>query len=778
MAASQEEILQQILEELREKDKGPGATGARNKELYKDLDYLKERAKNLTEGLKRANDKATSFSKMLSPIPGALAGVKDELDALDDALKKASSESERASIKAARDTLRDEAAKADSIENFKKTTKAVGDTFKLGAAGVGGFIKGLQGNESGIKLAGSLMEAGLDMAGSAASSAGQVMGQTGQIAATSTNPRIKALGLAASVAGPLIGMLGENASKLAKFGVQVLTAEVEKTVKAFNQASASGATFANGMTELRNISGEAGLTVDQFSNVLQKESVNIAGAGLGVSEGARRVSGALKAGGDTMKTQLLNLGYGFEEQAELVAQTMKDMRGSSMGPLKASNAEVAEQTQKYAENLRVIAGITGEDAKKKAALVQEQANQLGFQQKLAKMGPEQQAAIKRAMMNMSDIERKNFMDMVNFGTVINKEGAAAMASSQGLSNSVNATYQAFQEGKLDEVEQRKIATQYGDQIKSDMLAQGSLGLAGAAGVGGIAQSLAESMGKELEFRNNFNKEAIAGAEKNTKDQKTTQDELTKSVTGAETAAQDLKMALQKELTPAIKQFGKVTEEVLNGMKKALKGAGLGGEKGDEGPGFLARHGRSILEYGGAAVGGVIGGGVAGGLTAGVGAVPGAIEGGLVGNMAGSWLADALGLEKFANGGISYGGGLTNGGQLAMVSEGAKAEAHVPLPDGKTIPVDMGGTLAQIKAMLPDSKTIPEDIGGFFNKFKDLLGNQTPATVGGPSMSQEEVIKAIQQLIDVNLNQLIQNKEMVAYLRDNADTSRKILTASL
>ena len=53
-------------------------------------------------------------------------------------------------------------------------------------------------------------------------------------------------------------------------------------------------------------------------------------------------------------------------------------------------------------------------------MVREQAKQLAFQQQLESKTPPQQAAVKRAMDNMTDIERKNFMDMVNFGSVINK----------------------------------------------------------------------------------------------------------------------------------------------------------------------------------------------------------------------------------------------------------------------------------------------------------------------------------------------------------------------
>jgi hypothetical protein len=113
--------------------------------------------------------------------------------------------------------------------------------------------------------------------------------------------------------------------------------------------------------------------VDQYSRVVQANSRALGDSGVGVAEGAAamgRVGKIFDQNGGKVRTELRNLGYGLEEQAALTAQTMANMRRSAGG--KSTDAAVAEQTQKYAENLRTIAQITGEDA---AAKVKQAAEQ-------------------------------------------------------------------------------------------------------------------------------------------------------------------------------------------------------------------------------------------------------------------------------------------------------------------------------------------------------------------------------------------------------------------
>ena len=420
--------------------------------------------------------------------------------------------------------------------------------------GAGQMVKGLQNNASSTELSVGLFNTAIDVGTAGMSLAGKGLNSLGDAAMAAgffTEGLGFAVGGALKVIGTVVDKGAEVTNKLAKFGVEVLSKEVEKTYTAFNQLSASGALFANGMTDMRNAAGSAGYTVEQFSKIVSENSESLAASGLSVSQATRYLGGVLGGVGKDatkMRSQLLKLGVGFDEQGSLVATVIRDMRGTTTGPFRASQQAVAEQTMKYAENLKIITAITGEDAKKKMEQVRQQANQLAFQQKLAQKTPEEQAAILRAMGNMNSLQRKNFMDMVNFGSVINTEGAAAASLSGGLRDSVSEAYQAFNEGNLDDAKQREINSRYNTQMQKDALDQTAIGLAGAASVGGLAQGLAEALGNMLQEVKAATPEAIKAAEEAVAAQKNAADELTNSVVDAETAVQRLKIALQEDLT--------------------------------------------------------------------------------------------------------------------------------------------------------------------------------------------------------------------------------------
>lgn len=503
-----------------------------------------------------------------------------------------------------------------------------GTAGKVTSAG-GSMIKSLQSGGNGINEASAVMSAGAEMAGSALTGAGNGMQAVGGAMASATG-KTKLFGYAVQAAGVGLSLLGEGGTKLAKFGIEVLTKEIDKTIAAFQASTNAGALYADGVTGMRDASVKAGLTVDQFASVLSKNSAALAESGLGVAEGTKRMGGALTAGGDMMRKRLLALGYSVEEQAGLVADTMASMKGSSTGKFTATDIEVAQQTQKYAENLRTISAITGEDAKAKSAAVKQQANQLAFQQKLASKSPAEQAATRRAMENMSEIERKNFMDMVNFGTVINKEGAVAAALSEGLSSSVQQSYESFTQGTLDENKQREIALANSAQVHKDMLANTAIGTAAAAGVGGLVGQLGDTMGKELQFRIKWNEDAIKAAQGGVEGQASAADKATKEMIGLAEESQKLKLTIQDSLTAPMNDFAAVAKDIVSGLRKTLDGLGLGkGMSGEAGkPGTwdkMKSAGAKALDWGttGATAGGVVGAGFAG-----VGAVPGAIIGGL------------------------------------------------------------------------------------------------------------------------------------------------------
>src|SRR3546814_1503676 len=89
----------------------------------------------------------------------------------------------------------------------------------------------------------------------------------------------------------------------------------------------------------------------------------------------------------------------------------------------------------------------------------------------------------------------------------------------------------------------------------------------------------------------------------------------------------------------------------------------------------------------------------------------------------STLGKDLGLPGFANGGISY------GPQVARVSEGAyPAEAHVPLPDGRAIPVRLEGAST-------GNGATSQDIGEVAVILTRLLSQQAAATQTIPRLDE-------------------------------------------
>jgi uncharacterized membrane protein len=688
--------------------------------------------------LKKGQLQYVDVTERLKELDDEIANIDENLSTFEATIATGALEEKKAALIKAAAAQNFSSGLSNAISLIHKGADGVGRLGMSAASSAGTLTKSFLDSGSGIGLATEAMTAGIDLAGQASGAAGQAIGGVGNAMTRSSNKWVKGLGMATEALGPFVGMLGEGASKLLKFGVAILGKEVEKTVKAFNDASSVGAMFGGGLSELRDTALNAGLTMDQFANVLQKHSADLAGSGMGVAEGSRRMGAAIKAGGTEMKTQLLNLGYSFEEQAGLVAETMKDMRGSG-GPLRASNAQVAIETQKYAENLRTIAAITGEDGKKRMEEARNKANQLAFQQKLAGMDEKQRRGVVNAMGNMSEIQQKNFMDMVNFGSVINQEGATAAALSPGLNDSVQQFTDSFKNGTLDEMEARRIQANNTDQIKKDMLDNVAIGLAGAAGVGGLVQSLSESMGTELQFRNKWTEEAIKAGTEGVQAQKTTQDEFTGTVRDVEIQMQSFKVQLQTLINPLLGEYTRVLDESIQAMQKLIDEAIPDHKKmGSESGSWWSKNGRAALDYGGTALG-TAGGALAGGLSSfGVAAIPGAVMGGLGGHEIGNSVADALGLPPADKGKAD--GGIASGSKRGFLEKLHGTELVIPLDSGGKLKAGTQG-YADLMTALPSAEPQMASMPNFENKNSTSISNN----IQPPSADFSGIVGSIQEM---------------------------------
>ena len=763
--------------------KGVGGSSTRV-DVEKDLDAFKKSLENLNKITKQNTVTYGGLAKELlgakktyKDLTNQLEHLEEQLEDLADVAGEEAAE-KREQLKLVRDQVakvQDQNLKIRATTEYLTTFgKTLGGSVGIMASAAGNFAKGLQGGTDAFSLAGGVLNAGIDVANTGAQAAGKGLGAMGGVLTNSTNPKMRAVGIAAGIAGSLISGLGDAASAAAKFLVDFLVKEAQKLVEAFNKTSASGAMFADGMTGMSNAAHAAGLTVTQFSNVVSKNSVELAQSGLGVTEGAKKIGSAMAAGGAQMKKELLNMGYGFEEQAELTATTIANMRRTTGG--KVSDAEVATQTQKYAENLRTIAAITGEDAKAKVKQAQEQNQILAFQQKVSEMSAEQRAQIDAAMATMTEQEKKNFRDRMVLGTVVNQEGAIYEATVKGAREKGEAALALAKNNQLTAESNSKLNSEYGAQIKDSVMA--NKGLATAAYVGGGALAdVAKSQLDAVNQANTYTEEARENAKKNIEGQKNATDEMTTQLMSAATQAQDMAKQIETLAQKALPKFGEAVNAVIGTINKGLGNKETGAEAGEESKSWLGKKVDGAIDWmkqpgnisgtlqaaGGAAM---VGGAAASVTGVGaIGGVPLATIGAVLEGV--GMLASVAG---FATGGISYGNNESKtGGQLAMVSEGGIAEAHVPLPDGKRIPVELN--LADMMAGINggagggDVAKAIENLNSTMSSFMNRMG-------GTSGSLQPESSTGLTAVLETQFN------EMIGHLRDNKDISQKLLNVSM
>lgn len=169
-----------------------------------------------------------------------------------------------------------------------------------------------------------------------------------------------------------------------------LDEEVKKLAGSFKDAANAGLVFADGVTGLKNAAGEAGLTTGIFTDAIKQNAEAVSIFGGNVTAGARAIGRVSKLI-DVESFQ--KLGYTLDEIPGLIAQVGARLRRSGI----TGDAQVAQATADYAKNLRLIADLTGQDAKTAMEKQDAAEKDLAYQQFLAEKTPAEAQAIRTQM---------------------------------------------------------------------------------------------------------------------------------------------------------------------------------------------------------------------------------------------------------------------------------------------------------------------------------------------------------------------------------------------
>lgn len=731
-------------------DGKPGGTGAVKPKDAKDLDVFIQHLKQMNSLSNKWND---AFRKNI----GQITGVNENLNELDAAIEKTTDSYDKAQLIAKRQEVIRAAASASAIKETMAVAAAMGTATKSMVTSAGSLSRKLLDGTNGVEFATGVMTAGIDIAGAAS---GQ-MGQSATAAGTAlmgAGGKAKAFGAALVGAGAVMGATSAASAAL-KFGVEVLGKEVEKTVTAFNTVTSSGAMYTDGMTGMRNAATDAGLTVDMFSKVLQTNSADLAKSGLGVAEGAKVMGKVVKTIRDSgAGTQLQKLGYGFQEQAELVSETIANMRRAGAGgPI--VQQEVATQTMKYAENLRLLTALTGEDAKKKEEAIRNENQILAFQSELAKKTPAQQAQINAAMAAMTEVDRKNFRDRVVLGTVINQEGALQEATIAGVRERNESIMSLWNSNAMTVETVVAQNAKYSSTITDSISSMQALGQAGYA-AGGVAGEMAKTMLETKNLLLTQTEQGFDAAKLSVQGQKSATDSLTNSVVAANETVMRFQISMQDMMLKPMEQFGTVMAKVLEEMENAVKKlTDTLGEKEDKS--FFRAPTKGELNAVGSLLGGIVGAGGAGVLTGGLAAPMGAIGGATTGYTIASMVGDLFNLKE----GKSK-GGIASGPASGYLEKLHGTELVVPLTAQGTI---KEGTVGHTELLKMMSETAPVASAAASTTTSSAPLVQPTADLGG-------LVTAITALLTTARDQLDKQDEMLRVMADNRDNTERLYHA--
>ena len=439
----------------------------------------------------------------------------------------------------------------------------------------------LNADADGIGLASKIVGTGLSVVGKSATALGDVFGVLAL--AITTNPIARILMGAAAL---LSKFVGTSTDKLKDIN-DILAEQVKKTINSFRTISSAGVAFQNGMTGFRDMSFQAGLTMGEFSKVVKNNAETIAQSGLGINDGSKMLANSMEAmrnqfttvNGITfsLREQMLNLGFGIEEQGELVTETMAQIRRAGGNPQDA--IDVANRTAEYAKNLRIISQVTGEDAKKKMKEAQDVANDLAFNAKIreqarAKFGDDQ-AKINEYVSNMTQNMAtlpKELQDAVKqqvlFGTAIGDTAVALAATPQDLQDSVRN----FANGIINiEDDFKGLSTGVNDALVAFRNTPGEVARAIStatsagflSGPGGILQGI---FGEAVKRQEDGINKAIELVEMATKPM----DGMTTNLNQVSEDMRDLQMAVENLTTSALGKYSRVLNEATNATKDLLE----------------------------------------------------------------------------------------------------------------------------------------------------------------------------------------------------------------
>ena len=373
--------------------------------------------------------------------------------------------------------------------------------------------------------------------------------------------------------------LADTASKVVAGGMKItvgmLSNELNSSIKMYSTFSKMGASFAEGITEMRDSSFQAGLTTDQFAATMSKVEPQLkslgkstSGATNYVAEIAGNFTQLDKVTGRPLREAMQGLGYSAEEQVELAAQYAAQLR-ATMTQERFDNYNkkaLAQETKQYAEDLKVLRDITGQDAKAAKERSRVEVQRAGL---LNKLGPEQKKAFEESFTVMQKLPANVQNALINriMGQPITDPTIAMseemMAMIENVAQGVISGQKGMQRNTLEQIAiTQKNIKAMGEAGQGNYAILDQLS---ALGVGGVTADFAKTVNALI--LDPITLDQIKASYANAGESAKMTDKLTNDIKMFQINVQDYAVQMSRLLTPFITPFTEVLTKATDAMNK-------------------------------------------------------------------------------------------------------------------------------------------------------------------------------------------------------------------
>jgi hypothetical protein len=819
---TKEELFDMLRDIVNEAGGSQSSAGRSSQDPDKAFKAVDDALKRLQKQLGNTTDsyakKAQKAKRVLDATEREIEAVEALIEQLDEQGKTseaAAARNRQTSLQEIRNSAEKKAATAGlvaSLTDGKKYTAAFGQTIKTVGATTSDVLNKLQSNAGAASVANTALSAGLGLAGQAGSKLGEGMTAAGSAAMMTKHPLAKLSGGALIAAGSLLKIGSPAVTAAMKFALEYLGKEFENIAQGFSKLSHAGALFTDGMTGMKNASATAALTLQQFGAVVEKNRANLVQSGVGVSAATdllAKTSGTIRSAGNNVGRQLNNLGYTFQEQAELIAETMGNL-GRTGGLAGMGQDQIAEATLETAKSMKYLAGLASEDAKVRRESTRKANDEIGFRSKLLQLEKQYGAGyakkVEDAMAKLDPNVAQMVRELDKYGSIITPSLAVMASNIPAMGEAANQFHSQMRAGAIDQETALRIQGRANDAIRRDAeQAGGTIATLGQARQG-IGLDTAKALESTLANAIAMSSEAVEQTIQRVNQAANTADEETKKFIEAQKANQAAMVAAQKLAFDNMSRYAELVKDVNTALEAALKKALEISQGGTSGVFGMLKD--SLVSL--AAIIATVGAGI------GVSKLSKGFRGGSGGPSAGTGLFAAGGtpptpgtsaagvgssIARFGKAAVGGAGSLAGGLALGYASGKATEAGHTKtgaaLDIGSTA-LSGAGTGALIGSVVPGVGTaIGGALGGvagagygLYQNWSKLLGGSASPASGASMLPQAapETMSAVRSGSVMELRDLMKkqfesssqisamNETMVSLMRDNNNIMRQLSQA--